>query len=125
MKKIISALFLLMSIFSLAALKDGTYSVNGKTSGDWRAFLKITVKNEKIINVQYDRKNSNGQLLSMDGSGAGFRDAAFALARSLKNTQNVNTVENVNNAEITNEFKTMANFLIDKANAGAVGDFSL
>lgn len=125
MKKVISVLFLVMGLFSLAALKDGSYSVEGSASGGWKPFVKITVKNEKIINVQYDRKNSQGQLLSMDEAGKTFREGAFALTRSLKNTQNVNTIEDIKNPELTNEFKKMANFLINKANSGSTGDFNL
>ena len=124
MRKVVSILlFLIIGFFSLAAMKDGSYSVDGRTSGGWQAFMKMTIKNEKIINVQYDRKNSQGQLLSMNDKD--FRDGSFALSRSLKSTQNVNTIENINNPELTNEFKTMANFLINKANSGQTGDFTL
>ena len=124
MRKVVSILlFLVIGFFSLAAMKDGSYSVDGRTSGGWQAFMKMTVKNEKIINVQYDRKNSQGQLLSM--SDKDFRDGSFALSRSLKSTQNVSTIENISNSELTNEFKTMANFLINKAKSGQTGDFTL
>ena len=124
MRKVVSVLlFLVIGFFSLAAMKDGSYSVEGRASGGWQPFMKMTIKNEKIINVQYDRKNSQGQLLSMDDKN--FRDGSFALSRSLKSTQNVNTIENISNSELTNEFKTMANFLINKANSGQTGDFNL
>ena len=84
MKKVIKIiLFLMISIFSLAALKDGSYYVEGRSVAGWQPFLKLTVKNEKIIGAQYDRKNAQGQLLSIDQSGISFRDASFALSRSL------------------------------------------
>jgi major membrane immunogen (membrane-anchored lipoprotein) len=124
MKKVVSILlFFIIGFFSLAAMKDGSYSVEGRAAGGWQPFMKMTVKNEKIINVQYDRKNTQGQLLSMEDKN--FREGSFALSRSLKSTQNANTVESISNSELTNEFKTMANFLINKANAGQTGDFTL
>ncbi len=126
MKKVIKIiLFLMISIFSLAALKDGSYYVEGRSVAGWQPFLKLTVKNEKIIGAQYDRKNAQGQLLSIDQSGISFRDASFALSRSLIKTQDANTIEDSKIPELTREFKTMANFLIEKANSGATGNFTM
>ena len=126
MKKVIKIiLFLMISIFSLAALKDGSYYVEGRSVAGWQPFLKLTVKNEKIIGAQYDRKNAQGQLLSIDQSGISFRDASFALSRSLIKTQDVNTIEDSQIPDVTREFKTMANFLIEKANSGTTGNFTM
>ncbi len=126
MKKVIKIiLFLMISIFSLAALKDGSYYVEGRSVAGWQPFLKLTVKNEKIIGAQYDRKNAQGQLLSIDQSGISFRDASFALSRSLIKTQDANTIEDSKIPEVTREFKTMANFLIEKANSGTTGNFTM
>ena len=126
MKKVIRIiLFLMISIFSLAALKDGSYYVECKPVDGWQPFLKLIIKNEKIIGAQYDRKNAQGQLLSIDQSGISFRDASFALSRSLIKTQDANTIEDSKIPELTREFKTMANFLIEKANSGATGNFTM
>ena len=126
MKKVIKIiLFLMISIFSLAALKDGSYYVEGRSVAGWQPFLKLTVKNEKIIGAQYDRKNAQGQLLSIDQNGISFREASFALSRSLIKTQDANTIEDSKIPELTREFKTMANFLIEKANSGATGNFTM
>ena len=126
MKKVIKIiLFLMISIFSLAALKDGSYYVEGRSVAGWQPFLKLTVKNEKIIGAQYDRKNAQGQLLSIDQSGISFRDASFALSRSLIKTQDVNAIEDSRVPELTHEFKTMMKFLIEKANSGATGNFTM
>lgn len=126
MKKVIKIiLFLMISIFSLAALKDGSYYVEGRSVAGWQPFLKLTVKNEKIIGAQYDRKNAQGQLLSIDQNGISFREASFALSRSLIKTQDANTIEDSKNPELTREFKSMANFLIEKANSGATGNFTM
>ena len=129
MKKVIRIiLFLMISIFSLAALKDGSYYVEGRAVSGWQPFLKLTVKNEKIIGAQYDRKNAQGQLISIDqgnNDSSSFRDASFALSRSLIKTQDVNTIEESKVPELTREFKTMANFLIEKANSGNTGNFSM
>ena len=135
MKKFIRVvLFLIIGVFSLAALKDGSYYVESKSIGGWQPFLKLTIKNEKIIGVQYDRKDSQGQLLSIDQSnndsfksknGTSFRDASFALSRSLIKSQDINTIEDIKIPELTNEFKTMGNFLIEKANSGQTGNFTM
>ena len=135
MKKIIRiVLFLIISIFSLAALKDGSYCVEGKFVDGWQPFLKLIVKNEKIIGAQYDRKNAQSQLLSIDQNnndhfkdknGTSFREASFSLTRSLIKTQDVNTIEGSKVPELTHEFKTMANFLIEKANSGSTGNFTM
>ena len=135
MKKIIRiVLFLMISIFSFAALKDGSYYVEGKFVDGWQPFLKLIIKNEKIIGAQYDRKNAQSQLLSIDQNnndhfkdknGTSFREASFSLTRSLIKTQDVNTIEGSKVPELTHEFKTMANFLIEKANSGSTGNFTM
>ena len=135
MKKVIKIiLFLMISIFSLAALKDGSYYVEGRSVAGWQPFLKLTVKNEKIIGAQYDRKNTQSQLLSIDQSnndsfkdknGISFRDVSFSLTRSLIKTQDVNAIEDSRVPELTHEFKTMMKFLIEKANSGTTGNFTM
>ena len=135
MKKVIKIiLFLMISIFSLAALKDGSYYVEGRSVAGWQPFLKLTVKNEKIIGAQYDRKNTQSQLLSIDPSnndsfkdknGISFRDVSFSLTRSLIKTQDVNAIEDSRVPELTHEFKTMMKFLIEKANSGTTGNFTM
>ena len=135
MKKIIRiVLFLIISIFSLAALKDGSYCVEGKFVDGWQPFLKLIVKNEKIIGAQYDRKNAQSQIFSIDQSGnesfkdkngISFRDVSFSLTRSLIKTQDVNAIEDSRVPELTREFKTMMKFLIEKANLGTTGNFTM
>ena len=136
MNKIFRFFLFMTMVFtiSFSAMKDGSYSVEGKAAGGWQPFMKMTVKNQKIIGVQYDRKNSNGQLLSLDQkgnekfkekNGMSFRDATFTLSRSLIKTQNIEDLENINVPEATNEFKQLGRFLIEKANAGTEGNFTL
>ena len=85
-------------------------------------------------NCNYDWKNAQSQLLSIDQNnndrfkdknGTTFREASFSLTRSLTKTQDVNTVEDSKVPVVTNEFKSMANFLIEKANSGAAGNFTM
>ena len=135
MKKVIRIiLFFMISIFSLAALKDGSYYVECKPVDGWQPFLKLIIKNEKIIGAQYDRKNTQNQLLSIDPSnndsfkdknGISFRDVSFSLTRSLIKTQDVNAIEDSRVPELTHEFKTMMKFLIEKANSGTTGNFTM
>ena len=127
MKKVIRIiLFLMISIFSLAALKDGSYYVECKPVDGWQPFLKLIIKNE--------RKNTQSQLLSIDPSnndsfkdknGISFRDVSFSLTRSLIKTQDVNAIEDSRVPELTHEFKTMMKFLIEKANSGTTGNFTM
>ena len=49
MKKVIRIiLFFMISIFSLAALKDGSYYVECKPVDGWQPFLKLIIKNENL-----------------------------------------------------------------------------
>ena len=67
MKKLLVFLvFCLMNLVSFSAMKDGIYYVEKEYDNEWTSFVKITVKNDKIIGAQYDRKNSEGVLLSFD-----------------------------------------------------------
>jgi len=66
MKKILFALMLFVNILGFSALKNGIYSVEKKHDGNWTSFVKLTVKDGKIIGAQYDRKNQKGELFSMN-----------------------------------------------------------
>jgi len=122
MKKILFALMLFVNILGFSALKNGIYSVEKKYDGNWKSFVKLTVRDGKIIGAQYDRKNSKGELFSMNQSS--FRDMALEISRSLINSQNVSSVSG-KDAKAVSEFKEMSKFLINKANNGETGDFKM
>ena len=122
MKKFLVILMFLLNILGFSALKNGIYSVEKKYDGNWKSFVKLTVRDGKIIGAQYDRKNSKGELFSMNQSS--FRDMALEISRSLINSQNVSSVSG-KDAIAVSEFKEMSKFLINKANNGETGDFKM
>ena len=122
MKKFLVILMFLLNILGFSALKNGIYSVEKKYDGNWKSFVKLTVRDGKIIGAQYDRKNSKGELFSMNQSS--FRDMALENSRSLINSQNVSSVS-WKDAKAVSEFKEMSKFLINKANNGETGDFKM
>ena len=122
MKKLLFILMLLLNALSFSALKNGIYSVEKKYAGNWSSFVKLTIKDGKIIGTQYDRRNQNGELFSMSQSS--FRDVSLEISRNLVNTQNVNSVTG-KDAKALSEFKELTNFLINKANNGEVGEFKM
>ena len=122
MKKMLFILTFLINVLSFSALKNGIYSVEKKYDGNWSSFVKLTIKDGKIIGAQYDRRNQNGELFSMSQSS--FRDVSLEISRNLVNTQNVNSVTG-KDAKALSEFKELTNFLINKANNGEVGEFKM
>ncbi len=134
MKKLLVFLvFCLMNLVSFSAMKDGIYYVEKEYDNEWTSFVKITVKNDKIIGAQYDRKNSEGVLLSFDQKendkskskyGLTFRDMSFSLTRSLVSNQKIE-VNDVKDPKVIEEFKKMTDYLIEKANNGQDGVYKL
>ena len=122
MKKLLFILMLLLNVLGFSAMKNGIYSVEKKYDGNWTSFVKLTVKDGKIIGAQYDRKNQKGELFSMNQNS--FRDVALEISRNLVNSQNVSSLKG-KDAKAVSEFKEMSNFLIDKANNGETGDFQM
>ena len=122
MKKLLFVLMFLLNVLGFSAMKNGIYSVEKKYDGNWTSFVKLTVKDGKIIGAQYDRKNQKGELLSMNQNS--FRDIALEISRNLINSQNVSSVTGKDAAAVS-EVKQMSNFLINKANNGETGDFKM
>ena len=122
MKKLLFISMFLLNILSFSAMKNGIYSVEKKYDSNWTSFVKLTIKGEKIIGAQYDRKNQKGELFSMSQSS--FRDISLEISRSLISSQNVNSVTG-KDAKALSEFKELSNFLINKANNGEVGEFKM
>ena len=122
MKKLLFVLMFLLNVLGFSAMKNGIYSVEKKHDGNWTSFVKLSVKDGKIIGAQYDRKNQKGELLSMNQNS--FRDIALEISRNLINSQDVSSVTGKDAAAVS-EFKQMSNFLINKANNGETGDFKM
>lgn len=122
MRKILFALMLFINVLGFSEMKNGIYSVEKNYDNNWKSFVKLTIKNNRIIGVQYDRKNQSGELLSLSQNK--FRDISLNISRNLVNTQNINKVTG-NDSKALSEFKEMVNFLINKANSGQTGNFKL
>lgn len=122
MKKLLFTLMLLLNVLGFSAMKNGIYSVEKKYDDNWNSFVRLTIKDGKIIGAQYDRKNQKGELFSMIQHS--FRDVSLEISRSLVNTQNVNSVTGKDSKALS-EFKEMSNFLINKANNGETGNFKM
>lgn len=122
MKKLLFISMFLLNILSFSAMKNGIYSVDKKYDSNWTSFVKLTVKDGKIIGAQYDRKNQKGELLSLSQNS--FRDVSLEISRNLVNSQNPNSVTG-SDGKALSEFKEMSNFLINKANNGETGNFKM
>ena len=134
MKKILLAMILFVNLVSFGAIKDGIYSVEKSFTSNWKSFAKITVKEGKIIGVQYDKKDDNGELLSINTVendkyktkfGESFRDRSFKMTRKYLSTQNVDQIEEVKDKESLSEFKSLIKFLIQKAENGETGNYKM
>lgn len=134
MKKIIVTLMFFIAISSFSLMKDGVYYVEKKYDKTWTSFVKLTVKSNKIIGVQYDKRNDEKELMSIiqienenyaKHYGETFRDISFKLGRNLILTQNEVTINNIKDNKTLIEFKEMVEFLMKKIQIGEVGEFKI
>ena len=134
MKKSILILAILIGSLGFSAMKDGIYYVEKTDGNGWTSFVKLTVKSDKIIGAQYDRKNSAGELLSINQNenekyrrdfGESFRDTSYKMTRTLVSNQNTDSIGGIKNSKALSEFKEMVKFLIDKSNEGKTGNYKL
>jgi pheromone cAD1 o protein len=122
MKKIIFILMIIFSSLGFSALKDGIYSAEKSYGGSWKSFARITVKGERIIGAQFDRKGNSGEMQSL--SKAELRDAFIEMARSLTSSQNADGVSG-KDAKAVSEFRELVKFLLKKAENGETGNFEM
>ena len=122
MKKIIFILAMVFSTLGFSALKDGIYSAEKSYGGSWKSFARITVKGERIIGAQFDRKGGSGEMQSM--SDAELRDVFIEMSRSLTSSQNIDGISG-KDAKAVKEFKELVNFLLKKAENGEAGNFGI
>ena len=122
MKKIIFILMIVFSSLGFSALKDGIYSAKKSYGGAWKSFARITVKGERIIGAQFDRKGSSGEMQSLSDSE--LRDAFIEMSRSLTSTQDADGISG-KDAKAVSEFRELVNFLLEKAENGETGNFGI
>lgn len=134
MKKIIILFMFFVSIVTFSTVSDGMYYVEKKYDNNWVSFVKLTVKSNKIIGVQYDKKNNEKELMSIiqeenekyaKNYGETFRETSFKMGRNLIMTQNIDTITNIKDNKSLNEFREMVKFLIEKAKVGQTGEFKI
>lgn len=138
MKKIIlTTLFLLISIYSFAALKDGNYNAQEEKFNwfGWKGYVKITVKNGAITEVEYDHKNKEGALQSTDKK---YNDSMYKskkidpktftakLEKELLDEQSAQNIDAVAGAtQSKDKFVQLSKLLLEKAEKGETGDYVL
>lgn len=122
MKKIIFILTIIFSSLGFSALKDGIYSAEKSYGGNWKSFARITVKGERIIGAQFDRKGSSGEMQSL--SNAELRDAFIEMSRSLTSSQNADGISGKDTKAVS-EFRELVKFLLKKAENGETGNFEM
>lgn len=122
MKKIIFILTMVFSSLGFSALKDGIYSAEKSYGGDWKSFARITVKGERIIGAQFDRKGSSGEMQSMSNSK--LRDAFIEMSRTLISSQDADGISG-KDAKAVSDFRDLVKFLLKKAENGEAGNFEM
>lgn len=114
MKKLLITFSIILSTILFATPKDGNYEIIMHEK-DWTPNLTLRIKNSKIILIKYDRKDSRGQSLSMTDEN--FREKISKLSK----TRDINSIPDINDSSITNEFKKLLKTALDKAELGEVG----
>ena len=122
MKRIIFILTMIFSSSGFSALKDGIYSAEKSYGDNWKSFARITVKGERIIGAQFDRKGSSGEMQSLSDSE--LRDTFIEMSRSLTSTQDADGISG-KDAKALSEFRELVNFLLKKAENGETGNFEM
>jgi len=122
MKKIIFILTMVFSSLGFSALKDGIYSAEKSYGGDWKSFARITVKGERIIGAQFDRKGSSSEMQSMSNSE--LRDAFIEMSRTLISSQDADGISG-KDAKAVSDFRDLVKFLLKKAENGEAGNFEM
>lgn len=119
-----------IEIDAQAKLKDGVYKLAEKnlTSNGWKTFINMTVKDGKIIKVDYDFLDKDGQLKSKSTeyekamkakSGTGPKEYIPALSKSLVEKQKAEEVEVVSGAtHSSHAFSVYSAQLINAAQKG-------
>lgn len=119
-----------IEIDAQAPLQDGEYSLEEKNIGStgWKTYINIIVEAGKIVEVDYNYLNAEGQLKTEDDAyqdkmteiaGTGPQDFVPALSESLIETQNAADVDVVTGAtHSAHTFKLYAAQLINSAQKG-------
>ena len=117
MKKLLVIFSVLLSL-NLFALNDGKYEVVQKNS-DYTLNFKLIVKNSKILFVDFDKTDINGQRLSTVNQN--FRNKKENMKKYIIENQ---TLENLP-VEYKKELGSLIDFLLEKSNSSEPGTYQL
>lgn len=117
MKKILVIFSMLLS-FNLFALNDGKYEVIQKNS-DYTLNFKLIVKNSKILFVDFDKTDLNGQRLSTINQE--FRNKKENMKKYIIENQTLEKLPE----EYKKELGSLINFLLEKSNSSEPGSYQL
>ena len=117
MKKILVIFSMLLSL-NLFALNDGKYEVVQKNS-DYTLNFKLIVKNSKILFVDFDKTDLNGQRLSTINQE--FRNKKENMKKYIIENQTLEKLPE----EYKKELGSLINFLLEKSNSSEPGSYQL
>jgi len=124
MKKLLLISMLFSTLSFSSELKDGTYSVQGKSKFGWRSITSITVKNGKISNIYADQINKKGIKLSQTKKKPESVHVFYWYAPQWLLKGDKKRVDSYAGATSSKrEFYKMVNFLREKAKVGKTGNF--
>ena len=134
-KLILITFFLTLSLCALGAFKDGNYNAEEEKYNwfGWKGYLKITVKNGTISEVEYDHKNKDGNLQSTDkkynesmykSKKTDPKTFTLKLEQELLEKQSAQNIDAIAGATQSKEkFVQLAQLLLEKAEKGEAGDY--
>ncbi|NMA95394.1 MAG: FMN-binding protein [Clostridiales bacterium] len=140
MKKLVSSFLILILVASVlvgcggAKYKDGTYKAAYKDFDDhgWKAFVEITITDNKITDAVFDYVNEEGELKSedeeynkimMEASGSSPEEFSRELPKDLIEKQDIKKVDMITGATGSVEnFKKLGEVALKNAKAGNTAD---
>lgn len=119
MKKLLLMFTIIISLNLFANLNDGKYEVVQKMNSSTYT-MKIIVKNSKILFIDYDCIDSNGVKLSTKDSSFRSKKEKFK-----KHILSLKDYKEINENLLSNEYKQMLRFLIEKSEVSSEGNYEL
>lgn len=137
MKKIIFYLISLIIFISCGKYQDGEYyAIKKEAYKGWKTFLKIEVKNNEIVSVEFNKVNKDNKLVTEDKEynkkmkeKTGIDSVEYTKIleeKFLKSNGNINDIDIVAGAtHSVVEFKNMSKFLLKKIKKGKTGKYEV
>ena len=138
MKKIVILIVLLMlSASAFASFKDGEYIANEDKYSfwGWKAYVKIIIKDGKVISVDHDYENKKGGKQSQDekynkdmfkSKKTDPKTFTAKWSKELLDEQSADKIDTIAGAtESHTKFVTLSKLLLEKAQTGETGEYVL